>query len=375
MKKLLKISVFLLVVGLAMGLTGCPDEEDDDPNGPSLSNVDYTNHQPGSIRVRNNTNIDLVAFKGRPDIARLLGGVPANATNHGLTRDGFTESADFALTLVTETAYNAAMAAGGNQALANVQIFNVVYAFYNHTGTNNNVFQINAQSGGIGRLVLENPTAWNVEIRQSAYNGVTIGFIGPFTSTQTLNMEPGQYTLYPVLRRFNPLLGEIIDVQPVFPDGVIAGTPLFRNILISGAATPPWNFRSVAQDATINMVSGGAFVRVVNNSDEAIEFVSGGTVQQTSMGFTWLAAGASMVFQIHFPRNPDGSFSYTHTANFGVRVPGVGTPGGTVPSRTLEIDWLYQILVTGTNASNITVSVLTEVQKMDIENLFSSGVN
>jgi len=375
MKKMLKFSVLLLVFGLILGLAGCPEPDDGGnnnnkkPDGNTDYSVDFTNHQNASIRVRNNTNIRLVAFKGLPALENRLGGIPANASNHGLSRDGFSTSVDFALTLVTETEYNRATAAGGNQALANAEKFNVIYAFYNQNGTNNNIFAINAQSGGTGRLILENPTAWNIEIRQNAFNGQTLGFIGPYTSIQTLNLEPGEYIFYPVMRRFNSLLGEIIDAQPVFPDGVIAGTPYFRPLLINTSPIT-WNFREIVQDTTINMNSGAAFVRVINNSQAAIQFFNGATALQTSMAWTYLNPGQNMVFQVAFPRNPDGSFSFTHTADFGIGVPGVGRTGN-VPPRTVTIDWLYEIQVTGSNASNIVSSELREIQKMDIEALFS----
>ena len=364
-----KFLMVLLAVGLIFSLAGC----DLGGNNGSDSDVSFTNHTNASIRVRNNTNVRLVAFRGNPALENLLGGIPANATNHGLSRDGFSGSVDFPLTLITETAYNQAMAAGGNQALANAQIFNVVYAFYNHSGTNNNIFSINAQSGGIGRLILENPTAWNIEIRRDSFNGTTLGYIGPFTSTQTLNLEPGDYSFYPVMRRFNPLLGEIIDVQPVFPDGVIEGTPFYLPLQISATAET-WNLREIADDVSINLVSGAAFVRVVNNSQAAIQFFNGTTAQQTSMGSTFLNPGQTMVFQVHFPRNPDGSFSFTHTSNFGVGGPGAGRTGN-VPPRTVDIDWLYEIQVTGTNVSNLVASELESVQKMDIEGLFTAGGN
>ena len=370
MKKIPKILVLLLAAALMLGFAGCPNG---DGNEEETVGVDFTNHQTASIRVRNNTNIRLVAFKGQPDLDNMIGGIPANANNHGLSRSGFTSSIDFPLTLVTETELKRAIAAGGNQALTSAEKFNVIYAFYNHTGTNNNVFQINAQSGGAGRLIMENPTAWNIELRNLAFNGQTLGFIGPFTAQQTLNLEPGDYYFYPVMRRFNPFLGEIIDVQPVFPNGVIAGTPFFKPLPIVGSPVT-WNFREIAQDATINMVSGSAFIRVVNNSSVGINFLNGATVQQTSMVSNMLAPGQTMVFQVQFPRNPDGSFSFTHTADFGVGGPGVGRTGN-VPPRTVTIDWLYEIQVTGSNVSNLVASELTEIQKMDIEGLFNADTN
>jgi len=364
------IVVLLAAIGLFMG--ACDNPTGGGGNGGGTGTmVDFTNHQQASIRVRNNTNVRLVAFRGRPDTANMLGGIPANAANHGLSRAGFTSSADFALHLVTEAEFNRAMAAGGNQALASVELFNVVYAFHNHQGTNNNIFNINAQSGGAGRLIMQNPTAWNIELRNLAHNGVTLGFIGPFTATQTLNLEIGDYYFFPVMRRFNPLLGEIIDVQPVFPDGIVAGTPYFRPLPI-GTAPITWNFREIAQSASINMVSGAAFVRVVNNSSVGINFFNGQTAQQTSMGSTMIAPGGAMVFQVPFPRNPDHSFSFTHTADFGVGGPGVGRLGN-VPPRTVRIDWLYEIQVTGPNVSNLTASELREVQQMDIAGLFSAN--
>ncbi|MCL2443199.1 MAG: hypothetical protein FWD13_07010 [Treponema sp.] len=363
MKKILKISVLLLAVGLVVGLTGCPEPSE---------NVDFTNHSTASIRVRNNTNVRLVAFRGQPEIDNLIGGIPANASNHGLSRSGFTQSVDFALTLVTETEYNRAMAAGGNQALKNAEKFNVIYAFYNHTGTNNNVFQINAQSGGAARLNLQNPTAWNIELRRDAHNGTTLGFIGPYTSVQALNLEPADYVFYPIMRRFNPMIGEVIDVQPVFTSGVIANTPYFRELPITGT-NHTWNFLTLTQNNGHKMVSGGAFVRVVNNAVSGISFFVGNERQQTS-GISYLIGpGGNATFQIRFPPNPDGSFRPSYTLDFGVGNAAGRT--GDVPPRTVDIDWLYEIQVTGPSASDLTASELTPIQKMDIEGLFAANAN
>jgi len=376
MKRKVFDGIVILALVFGVLLVGC-DEGDGDKNNNNNTNevpsVDFTNHETASIRVRNNTNVRLVAFKGQPALENMLGGVPANATNHGFSRSGFNSSVDFPLTLVTETEYNRAWTAGGNQALATADKFNIVYAFYNHSGTNNNVFTITSQSGGIGRLVLENPTAWNVEVRNMAYNGVTLGYIGPYTAQQILNLEPGDYAFYPVMRRFNSMIGEIIDVQPVFETGILEGTPFYRPLPIT--STPQsWNFLELAQNASKKMVSGAAFIRVVNSSSIGIQFYNGSTAQQTSMGLTQLEPGKTMVFQVPFPRNPDQSFSFEHTADFGVGVLGAGRVGN-VPPRTVKLDYLYEIQVTGPDASNIVASALDEKQKMDIEGLFAANAN
>jgi hypothetical protein len=217
---------------------------------------------------------------------------------------------------------------------------------------------------------MENPTAWNIEVRNKAYNGITLGFIGPFTAQQTLNLEPDDYFFYPVMRRFNPLIGEIIDVQPVFIDGVIKGTPFYLPLKIT-AVPERWNFLEIAGDATINMASGAAFVRVVNNATPAIEFFNGNVAQKTSMGSTFLNRGETLIFQVPFPRNPDQSYSLEHTADFGVGGPGAGRVGS-VPPRTVKMDWLYEIQVTGSTVSNLVASELKEIQKMDIEGMFKA---
>lgn len=373
-KKLFGLAVFVAVIAF---MAACDTGGGGGPgtgtgNGPGYGGVtvDFGHHENALIRVRNNTNQRLVAFRGRPDINHILGGIPANANNHGLSRSGFTTSFDFALHVITEAEFNRAMAAGGNQALQNAEIFNVIYAFHNAAGTNHNVFQISAQQGGAGRLILENPTPWNIEIRNNARDGITLGFVGPWTPNQVLSLEPADYILFPVMRRFNPLLGEIVDVQPVFPGGVLASTPYFWPINIS-AVPVTWNFLAMTQGASLNLVSGSAFVRVVNNSSAAIQFFNGLTAQATSMGSTFLNPGQTQTFQIQFPRNPDNSFSNTHTSNFGVGGPGVGRTGDVAPL-TVNMDWLYEIQVTGPNVSTLTASALTPIQLLDIEGLFNN---
>ena len=72
------------MVFLAAGcdnLTGDGGANTDGTNGT----VDFGSHNTDySILVRNNTGENLVAFKGDLQAAKLIGGIPAHAQNHGL---------------------------------------------------------------------------------------------------------------------------------------------------------------------------------------------------------------------------------------------------------------------------------------------------
>ncbi|MBR6914099.1 MAG: hypothetical protein IKN34_09935, partial [Treponema sp.] len=72
------LGVFLAMSLLVFGAS-CSDDEDDD----QTSGVDFNNYSGSgkySVKVKNNTARSLVAFKGNPSKANLIGGSPASAT-------------------------------------------------------------------------------------------------------------------------------------------------------------------------------------------------------------------------------------------------------------------------------------------------------
>ncbi|MDR1565700.1 MAG: hypothetical protein LBS48_00260, partial [Treponema sp.] len=77
-----------------------------DPN--DITGIDYTNYTTDySVRITNNSSVDLVVFKGTVSKSTLMGGVKAKDSNHGMKKDPalFPATGDFPLVFITEDQY------------------------------------------------------------------------------------------------------------------------------------------------------------------------------------------------------------------------------------------------------------------------------
>jgi len=80
MRKLQKLWVFMLIVGLVLGLVGCPD--DDGGDYAKYYEGSYRNNVNGSVEVVNNTSYDMLLFSGEvKSVNNIVGGVRASSTN------------------------------------------------------------------------------------------------------------------------------------------------------------------------------------------------------------------------------------------------------------------------------------------------------
>ena len=109
--KTLSVVVSALAAVLMLFFAGCTmgngggsgSKEDTDQLSEQVSGVDYKNYSASDyvVKVKNNTSKKLVVFKGEPSVDTLMGGVPANATNHGLKKNSSMFSNCTSLTTIT----------------------------------------------------------------------------------------------------------------------------------------------------------------------------------------------------------------------------------------------------------------------------------
>jgi len=381
MKKMLKISVLLLVLGLVFGLAGCPGTDDDgdkDDNNNNNNNqtggatVSFDSFSPPSIYVDNKSGERLVAFKGSLNPNYLISGIPAYATNHGLAKTSsvnstlFNTTGDFALILITEAEYNK-----NKSNLPGAAVFAEIYAFYNNDATNNNRFQISSKSGGTGRITLNNPTSWNIEIRKDGPTGEVMGYVASQMTNTILRVNaPDDYALYPVFKRFIPTDKEIYEVVPKYTSGALQGKPYAKDFALSTAdGTSTWNLSEVAEKVNFTLSSGSFYLRIINNSNTAVRFTKGDDEQLTSMGIRGIAPANTNVYSVKISRNPDG----TYPASQVVSQLKIGTLQNSVPvpENTYKLDYVYTITVTGADASNLALGAISESEKaLDIEAMF-----
>ena len=94
--------------------------------------------------------------------------------------------------------------------------FTRLYAYYNATSSDNNVvYEISKSMGGNCSIVLNNGNSpYNVELRMNGIYGDTIGYSKDHTVNTTFKVDAGDYYVFPVFRKFDSGINEIVTVYP-----------------------------------------------------------------------------------------------------------------------------------------------------------------
>jgi len=356
MKKILKFLSILLVMGLIFSLVGCGG--DDDGDGDGGSGVDFTNFTTDfSIKVKNDSNKNLVAFKGAPNSSTLISGIPIGGGTHGLRKDTtlFATTGDFVLFLVTEEDY---ITYNGNWTALESRPFTRLYAFYNTNAENNIVYTISSRLGGNRRIILQNATAYNVELRNNGTQGEIIGYTLAETYNTTFYVEPGDYMVFPVFRKYSTVLNEIISAHPVYGPGQLEGRARFIEFALDNS-TQQFNIDANTFTSGFTLTAGAAFLKVVNNSGTGIGFWDGGVRQTTESGGQVINPNRELMFAIYMTRTGDNKFQeYATKAQFTI---GSSAAPKTVTSHDYYEGKIYEIQVTGADANSLVFSAITEI--------------
>ena len=365
MRKLSNFLVFFLVLGVVFGILGC----DEDGDGETVSFESYTSY---SIKVQNRTNQRLVAFDGELRADKLISGVPANSGEHGLRKASFFNSnREVVLIFITEAQYNSKKS---NLGSLEDQVFVRVHAFYNNTGTNNNVFEISSQIGGDGRLNIVNSTPYHVELRDGGTTGPILGYAaGGMTSGNVLRLYvPRDYEIYPIFKFYNQNERELYSVIPKSTEeGPRKNKPwVVPYSFNSQNLIRTFNVSEIESEGLFNFSSGGAIIRINNASMIDIRMWNGTTPMFTSTeGNEYFASGTECNYTIPFTRNSDGTYPPSRLIG-SLRVGAVDNmkPLGDL---TLELDYIYTINVTGSNVNNLVIGTPQKSEEpLDIKKMF-----
>lgn len=370
-KSIFRIS-FLFVLSLAlMSFFSCKNAAGDD-SGSSQQNsgggnnsstiVSFDNFKTRSVSVKNNTGERLVAFKGAIEPASLISGVPANASNHGLRMDEtlFSATGDFALLFLKEEVYNKYK---DNLSAVKNAPFASIYAFYNKTGSNDLVYTISNNSGGNAKLTLQNNSPFNVEIRVNSPEGEVLGYVGAYTANTVINVNPGDYTLYPLFKKYIARDNEIYSVIPKFKK---SKKPFSQDFAITDADS--WNVGDVWDATALQLSSGGFYITINNQSSTAVRFKKGTTEFETSLGIKGIKSGSQATFFVAFNKDADGVYPESFTMN--TLTIGSALVPNAIPAYTYKLDRKYTITVNGNQADNLTLEPLQDKGAVNIDQLF-----
>lgn len=374
--KTLFVVVSALVAVLILFFAGCTmgnggdsgSKEDTDNTSGVINGVDYTDYSSSDyvVKVKNNTSKKLVVFKGAPSAETLMGGVPATATNHGLKKNSsmFSNSSDFVLFFVTEEDY---LVHKDNLSNLNTKPFARLYAYYNTNAANNFVYEVSSIMGGTGKIRLNNTTPYTVELRMNGIHGEVVGYAGSESIGTELYVNPGNYYLYPVFRKFDDRLGEIVSVYPKYQTGAGAGKPFVtaanveENGIIDLQASN-W----LTEDVTFT--NGYAYLKIESDVSEnagAINFYPGAIAgaESTSETGSLINSGHSYIYFIEMTQVGEQSYSEARTVSS--LQYGSDIKKFSIPEQKYEAGYLYTFRVSGSTLYDLKGTFEGDVQKID----------
>jgi len=359
--KLFKSVLAMMLIAMLFGACNVEIGTDNkDPNEGKGSGVDFSSTDTNpAIRVRNNTSQRLVAFKGSLNADTLIGGIPAGAKNHGFKKSAlFSKTEDFPMIIITEEAY---IANKGNLKNLEDKPFTRVYVFYNATGENTNVYDISDRLGGNFKLVVQNPTSFNVELRLGGVNGETIGYAPKGMLTTTLYLNEGDFNIFPVFKRYNALR-DILET--LYPQGA-TGYAWFRALGfedVPGGREKTFNVKDAA-DGMQQKSLGVAWLAINNQAQGAVHLVKDGAPVKSSTGVSYFQGSRTFQLDMDAVQTSNG-FTFSKEKTF---VLSVGPDGFEVPIKTVEnnvttlvlkADMMYTVTVTGDpNQGNLAATI------------------
>lgn len=331
--------------------------------------VSFTNETDFSIKVNNNTARRLIAFKGTPNKDTLIGGIPAYYSNFGLKniKTLFKTTGDFVLFLVTEEDY---IANQSNITALSEMPFAKLFAFYNTQVENNtNVFEISKNVGGLCSIQVNNVNGlYNIELRMNGVNGTPLGYAAAGSANTVFKVEPGQYYIFPVIRKYDTVNEEIVTVFPrKNGKAVFKYFELGPDLLSTTLETSDWMQEEY-------FTANAAYIKINNHSGNGLSLYQGtiGGEITTSTGSKVINDGHSRIFQFKMDLTAGSSTqnpvyaSYKTIPDLNVKHPGMAnriyiTTNATTTSSAGNFDFyagkLYEVSVWPDDVQDVSVDL------------------
>ena len=356
--------VLLAVIALAFAVGACKTGTDGVTTNEDASGVDFTNYTTdAAFRVRNGTNQSLVLFKGNLQVGNILGGVPPNGGGDGWAisktknQKHFSTTGEFALIVLTLDQYKE------NKDKLYTQEntpFTRVYVFYNTAGENAILYDISDKLGGNFILSVENPTSFNIELREGGVNGPTLGYAPAGMQATRLRVNAGDLDIFPVFKYYNAARN---IVETIYPKGTSGRPWMDAYVFGDGYASPQVHDIREALKGISGRTSGVAYLKIVNSSTGAVRFYKGTTMVYNTAGISYMPnGGVSTEFEILMPGSNDNFDDKITISDYKVGPTGGAVPivvkGTSTSTFELETDKSYTVTVTGSyNADSLKAEI------------------
>lgn len=288
MKKVLKISVLMLVIGFIFGLTGCPD--------PDSDNINWDDQPNGTLAIINTSSKDMVIFQGQtPTSANILGGVRANTERTFEISDkvsDFNIGGYMILRGITLDEYNA-----NKSNLSNAKIEYSAMATYGQ----GKKFRTEISANYIGDFGFKVNNRGNIgmELRKNSPDGEKIGYLPRLATNQVIYADSSSaFTVYPVYVYYSKTSGTITTLEPSTLFDTVLATP--RPLTDPSMQTyyfpvNPIDWSSVAS----TLISPTAYLTVVNNFTQGLFFtIAGGSSLKAQNGYDAVGSGEQLTFEM-----------------------------------------------------------------------------
>lgn len=353
--------------------------------GDSLEpkDIDFTSYPAAEalITVKNNASSNMVLFNGLPSNGEILGGVKAGAKTTLKRTATFSKSTDFIVYVVTAAAYEENKE---DLKVLDAAPYTSFMAVYNDNASNTDFFYpISSALNGTNKLLVNNPTKYNLELRNMGLEGETLCFIRKGTYQVSYNLDraavqhDGQVMFFPVFRKYDSNVGEIFDIYPEYTTGPYAGQPKF--VLISFDDDNS-KFEMNANDWIngVKFCPSATYIEIINNSDMALKFYDGknSTALETSSHGIAVNTGKKNTYAINMTQISERKYSEEVTlggyrlgnnmANniyiFGDLTKGSYSASDDNASRTQTLvgGKIYSFTITGGMEEGYTITPLTE---------------
>lgn len=322
---------------------------------------DYSNDY--SLIIENDTSIRLIAFKGEPSSASLLGGVPAGGVHH-IKNDKsiFKTTEDFVLFLVKESDFKEYK---NDYETLKTMPFTTFYAFYNTDCKNENHFKVASCLGGEFTISLNNGTTYNIELRNKSVTGKIIGYCAANSYEQTFHVTDGEYMIFPVFKKYDKNAQTIISTYPTYKSGPLEGQAMsFEFTLDNETKSKLYN----ASDwvSGINFTPSAAYVKIINNADQGLQFFtsSDGEAEITETGGKRINTNKSLTYAINMEKLTNNTYEESKiVAGYRVgtnRIPNIYLNGDAYKTVEYKAGYLYTYTISGDPEHGYDVTPLTD---------------
>lgn len=370
MKKIGKISLFIMTVAILSFMSSCkkPTDEANSANNTNTANndVSWTSEPNGTLKITNNTDKDMVVFNGQtPTVNTILGGVRAGSNRFFDISDDVDDFAVGGYLVLRAMSYDEFVAKKNR--LSNAKIDFSAMATYGQG--KKFAVDINPEFSGDYYFKVTNMGKIGIELRKDSADGEKIGYLPALATNYTLYSDSSNgLTIFPVYVYFSKRTGQVTTVKAEdhFASVTVGPRPV-TDTTVTSIELPAEGIKW--EDIVGNLTSPVAYITCTNNvTNQGAYFTKAGTTRMSAQnGYDLLNAGETNTFEIESTAAGTQQNLIVTFYNGAIKVPVKDAEGNSILIKN-GYDYTVTISFNGADvreSSNYS-AVITEGAKRDI---------